>query len=279
MIHIAWKVDFNQALGSFAENIQSVQTLAEWSSSSLHRPRIIFISSVSSVGPWRPSLNDGNGIPEAYTDDFGACMSIGYSESKHLAERLLHRAATEGDVPITILRAGQIGGSSTSLQARWTQRELVPSLLRTSQSIGLIPSDLPDVDWIPVDIAAKIAAELIWNDMNTTTSHERRYYHIVNPCPVPWRSFLPSLKEHCAPNADLVPLSQWVKKLNSFDAANANDLASKPALKMASFFALIASSGPTTGYQTSNSRQASRTMADLQPVSASLMQKWMTQCT
>ena len=115
MIHIAWKVDFNQDLASFTENIQSVRTMAEWSSSSPHRPRIVFVSSVSSVGPWSPNLDDGNGIPEAFIDDFGASMSTGYSESKHFSERLLYRAAINGDVPVTILRAGQIAGSSTLL--------------------------------------------------------------------------------------------------------------------------------------------------------------------
>ena len=42
IIHAAWKVDFNQDLSSFADNIKSVLTLANWSISSTTRPRIAF---------------------------------------------------------------------------------------------------------------------------------------------------------------------------------------------------------------------------------------------
>ena len=149
----------------------------------------------------------------------------------------------------------------------------MPSMLRTSQSLGLIPSDMPDVDWIPVDVAAEIAAELVWNDVNTTISDGPRYYHMVNPQPVLWQEFIPLLKEYCGPNAEIVPLSRWVEKLKTFEAANADDLSSKPALKMSRFFALVASSGPANRYQTKNSQRVSRTLAELQPVGLTLMRR------
>ena len=276
IVHVAWKVDFNQDLSSFAENIRSVQTFANWSSSSPRRPRIIFVSSISSVGPWNPTYNNDLGIPEAPVEDFGAALSIGYGESKQVAERLLHRAATKSQIPVSILRVGYIGGPTTTTQIKWNKHELVRSMLMTSKSIGLIPADLPPVDWIPVDIAAKIVSELAFEDMREL-SCTPKYYHVVNPQPVPWRNFIPSVERYCGPGVEVVPLSQWTEKLRTFDATDAKELSSKPALKLLNFFSLIVSNGPTTKYQTSASVQASNTMAGLEPVNLVLMQKWLDQ--
>lgn len=276
IVHTAWKVDFNQELSSFADNIQSVQTLANWSISSPRRPRIVFLSSISSVGPWNPSYENDLGIPEAPIEDFGAALSIGYGESKRISERLLDRAALESQVPITILRVGQIGGSATATQDKWTQREVVPSMLRTSKSIGLIPADLPPVDWIPVDVVSKIVTELALESVRDL-SRTPTYYHAVNPHPVPWRVFIPSIERYCGPGVQIVPLTQWIKKLRTLDATDSKEISSKPALKMLNFFSLMASHGPTTRYQTSASIQASKTMADLEPVSIALMETWLRQ--
>ena len=276
IVHVAWKVDFNQDLSSFAENIRSVQTFANWSSSSPRRPRIIFVSSISSVGPWNPTYNNDLGIPEEPIEDFEAALSIGYGESKQVAERLLHRAATKSQIPVSILRVGYIGGPTTTIQIKWNKHELVRSMLMTSKSIGLIPADLPPVDWIPVDIAAKIVSELAFEDMRDL-SCTSKYYHVVNPQPVPWRNFIPSVERYCGPGVEVVPLSQWTEKLRTFDAIDAKELSSKPALKLLNFFSLIVSNGPTTKYQTSASVQASKTMAGLEPVNLVLMQKWLDQ--
>ena len=172
IVHTAWKVDFNQNLSSFAENIQSIRTMIDWTIASARRPRILFLSSISSVGPWNPAYKNGTGIPEAPVEDLGAALSIGYSESKQISERLLDKAASESQVPVTILRVGQVGGARTASQSNWTQRELVPSMLKTSKSIGLIPADLPPVDWIPVDIFSKVVTELAFGDLENYRTHQ-----------------------------------------------------------------------------------------------------------
>ena len=236
IVHSAWKVDFNQALSSFAENIQSIRTMIDWIIASARRPRILYLSSISSVGPWKPTYKNSTGIPEAPVEDLGAALSIGYSESKQTSERLLDKAASESQVPVTILRVGQVGGARTASQSNWTQRELVPSMLKlSSKSIGLIPADPPPVDWIPVNIYSKVVTELAFGDLGEL-SHTPRYYHVVNPRPVPWREFVPSLEQYCGSGVQVAPLSQWVKKLRTFDATNVQEFSSKPALKMLNIF-------------------------------------------
>lgn len=277
IIHAAWKVDFNQSLSSFTDNIRSVQTLANWSAVSPRRPRLIFLSSISSVGPWNSHFAETSDIPEASVIDLGASLNIGYGESKQVAERLLDRAAAQYGAPVSILRVGQIGGPTASTHAKWTERELVPSMLKTSKAIGLIPTDLPPVDWIPVNVLSNIVAELAFHDLRNP-SGSAKYYNVVNPSPVPWNDFFQCLKGYCGPSAKFVPLSEWVAKLETYKRTESAEISTKPALKMLNFFALMASRGPVARYQTAASEQASKTMGALQPVSQSLMQTWLEQC-
>ena len=276
ILHVAWKVDFNLDLSSFEENIQSVQTLANWSILSPNRPRIIFLSSISSVGPWNLDYDNDLGIPEAPIGDLEAALRLGYSESKQIAENLLNTAFAQSHVPASILRVGQIGGSLASCQTQWTQREVFPAMLKTSKSIGLIPLDLPAVDWIPVDIVSKIVAELALNDMKDPPP-TIKYYNVVNPNPTPWREFIPCFQRYCGSGAQIVTISQWVDKLRAFNVTDVEELSSKPALNLLKFFSLLANYGPTTRYQTSGSVQTSKTMGRLASVTQSLMEKWIEQ--
>ena len=276
IVHAAWKIDFNQSLFSFRDNIRSVQTFANWSDLGQRRPRIVFVSSISSVGPWNKTYDDDSGIPEMPIENLAAALKIGYGESKQVAERLLDRAATRWQIPVSILRIGQIVGARAAEQAPWPQRELMPSMLRTSKSISLVPSDLPPIDWIPVDTVSKVVIEIALKDVRDW-SHTPKYYHVVNPQPVPWCDFVPAVKRHCGPGVQAVPISQWVEKLRTYDVTDPEVVSSKPALKMLNFFAMMASHGPTTKYQTSASVQSSETMAALEPVSQTMMHGWLNQ--
>ena len=276
IIHTAWKVDFNQHLTSFADNIRSVCTLANAAIANSQRPRIVFVSSISSVGPWNTVYRQGPGIPEEPIEDLGAALSVGYGESKQIAERLLDRAATESNLPVTILRVGYLGGAIDDMQAPWTGRELYPAILRASKLIGLVPTDLPLVDWIPVDLASKIVSEISFHDVGRS-SQVKNYYHVVNPHPRPWLDFMPSLMNFCGRETKAVPLSEWVTQLRKL--SERETISSVPSLKLLGFFSLMSSSGTTARYQTSASVRASGTMASLKPVDQPLMDHWLSQYT
>lgn len=276
IVHTAWKVDFQQDVSSFADNIRSVCTFANWSILSPRRPRLVFVSSIASVGPWNVAFQDGSSIPEEPIEELGAALTVGYGESKRIAERLLDKAATQTLANISILRVGPIGGATTSTQADWTQRELVPSLIKTSKALALIPDDLPPVDWIPVDTVSRIISDLSFNDIQGR-SKRLQYYHVVNPQPVPWLRFIPAFEQHCGRGARLVSLSEWIQKLSTFDATKPGDVALYPALKIVKFFMLVASSGPTVRYETLACMEGSKTMAELKPVDQSLMRIWLKQ--
>ena len=277
VVHNAWKVDFNLDVSSFADIIQTVCTFANWSISSARRPRCVFISSISSVGPWDAAFEDGASIPEEPVENLSAALPVGYGESKRIAECLLDKAATNFDANISVLRVGQIAGATSSTGTNWAQREAIPSLLKTSKAMGIVPNDLPLVDWIPVDTVAKIVSEISLGKLQDHSKNRLRYYHVVNPKPVSWLEFLPQVERYCGSNARAVPLQEWFEKLSTFDHTNSNDVTLYPALKISKFFSIIASSTPTVWYRTSACVEASKTMAELGPVDQHLMDIWLKQ--
>ena len=157
IIHAAWKVDFNHSLESFEPvHICGVRHFIDFSLQSPKRPHIAFVSSVSSVSEWpTPGNNRGFPVPDTFIHDLGAAQSMGYSESKLVAEHILHQASTTPKVNSTILRVCQIAGPLTE-KGKWNEDEWVPALVKTSKAMGCLPKDLPDVDWIPVDRVASI---------------------------------------------------------------------------------------------------------------------------
>jgi len=151
IIHPAWKVNFNHSLESFEPaHICGVRNLVSLQIQSPRKPRIVFISSVSSVSRW-PTLGDKKGpIPENFISSFDAAQPMGYGESKHVAEHILYDVGEKVGVPSTILRVGQIAGPLSS-KGVWNEDEWVPALIKSSKALGCLPSGIPNVDWIPVD--------------------------------------------------------------------------------------------------------------------------------
>ncbi|KAL9132932.1 MAG: hypothetical protein Q9175_005888 [Cornicularia normoerica] len=75
-----------------------------------------------------------------------------------------------------IYRLGQIAGPTTTSGA-WNQREWIPSLIASSVHIGKLPASLGSrdlIDWIPVDIAARIIVDLIWPSEDQSRPESRQ---------------------------------------------------------------------------------------------------------
>ena len=131
IIHNAWKVNFNHQLESFEpEHIRSVRNLVDWSRNSDRHPRILFVSSLSSVSQW--SLHHTGPVPETPIHDYEVAQALGYGESKHVAERILQEAAMRSGVPVGLLRVGQIAGSTKASGTLWDKAEYLPALIQSS---------------------------------------------------------------------------------------------------------------------------------------------------
>jgi len=277
IIHSAWKVNFNHSLESFEPvHIRGVRNLVDLQIQSPREPRIVFISSTSSVSRW-PTLGDNKGqIPDDFITHFDAAQFMGYGESKHVAEHILHDIGEKAGVSSTILRVGQIAGPLSS-EGVWNEDEWVPALIKSSKALGCLPSGIPDVDWIPVDSLASIIFEL-----SVSAPLEEKgasFFNLVNPHATAWETLLETLREHLGPSTEVVPLEEWIKKLLDLDANDPNVIAQYPSVKILDFFGSLSEQQKIgqVRYSTTKGCQASKTMASLPAVDSAAMKVWLKQ--
>ena len=162
IIHNAWPVNFNLSLASFSSHVSGVRALVNFCASVAGRPRLYFVSSLSSV----TSLSAQSQVPEEIIFDNSAPSHMGYGESKYVAERILHEAnvKTGETIASTVLRVGQIAGPVGTSTGIWPMREWLPSLVISSKCVGALPETLgrmERVDWIPVNVLADVIHELM----------------------------------------------------------------------------------------------------------------------
>ncbi|MEV8129036.1 amino acid adenylation domain-containing protein [Streptomyces sp. NPDC085944] len=107
--------------------------------------------------------------PLDYPDRF----SLGYMETKWVAERLVGQAAERG-LPVAVHRPYEITG--TSDRGVWNTDTMMCALFRTIAESGLAP-DIPlPLDFVPVDYTADVITRVI-----THEKPDGRVYHITNP--------------------------------------------------------------------------------------------------
>ncbi|KAJ8065229.1 hypothetical protein OCU04_005934 [Sclerotinia nivalis] len=73
-------------------------------------------------------------------------LKLGYAESRCVAESILAAANQNSNIPVTILRVGQVGGSTNANDPPWPKQEWLYPVLKASKSLGLIASKLTPVD-------------------------------------------------------------------------------------------------------------------------------------
>ena len=275
IVHNAWKVDFNQTLASFENHIRGTRSMIDWSTASPKRPRVIFVSSISSVKNWS-RIQGQEPVPNAPISDYSAASNMGYGESKLVAESILARANERAGVPVSILRVGQIAGSTVASDVAWPAQEWFPSLIRTSKTLRIIPEGLPDVDWIPIDRLAAIVKEIIDADFG---ADNLAVYNLVNAKTTPWSSVLKILRECLGEASKVVPLATWLDTLEKtdVDTLDEKELASKPALKILPVLRELLDVKVGVQYDTTRAIKASRSMHDLSAVNEVWLQAWLQQ--
>ncbi|MEI7031926.1 amino acid adenylation domain-containing protein [Streptomyces pratensis] len=100
-------------------------------------------------------------------------FSLGYMETKWVAERLVGQAAERG-LPVAVHRPYEITG--TTERGVWNTDTMMCALFRTIAESGLAP-DIPlPLDFVPVDYTADVITRII-----THEKPDGRVYHITNP--------------------------------------------------------------------------------------------------
>ncbi|PHH64774.1 hypothetical protein CDD81_4036 [Ophiocordyceps australis] len=277
VIHNAWKIDFNWTIEQYqADYLPSVRHLVDFSAESPLSPRIVFISSISSVQEWAAVFPTP--VTEEPLESFQVASPLGYGQSKHVSERILTAASAISGTPVTILRVGQIAGSTTGSGGAWTPDEWVPSLASISRSLNKVPVDIPPIDWVPANLAAQAIAELALND----SCPPLRVFNIVNPKLSPWFTFVKALQSRLGDSVQAVTLAEWVSALVGTDPKSMSDAAATSSTKLLPFFQHLAQTAAKgvalqPRFETGKAMGASETMAGMAAIDERVIDIWLQQ--
>lgn len=294
IIHNAWRVDFGWTLASYKDvYLHSVRELVALSALSPLRPRIAFVSSVSSVQEWAAVFPD-RPVAEAPLDSYKVASPLGYGQSKHISERLLAEASTRCGTPVSILRVGQVAGPTdpSAGGGRWSMDEWIPSLAAISRALRLVPKDIPPIDWVPVDLAARAIVELalVGDGVDTAceSSHQPlRVFNIVNPNLSPWSIFADALQKRLTEPGDAdccrqTSLTEWVDALVRTDTDTMSEADAKSSVKILPFFQHLAETAARgvmlqPKFDTTEAMRNSKTMAEMGGIGSELIDQWLRQ--
>ena len=274
IIHNAWKVDFNVPLEHFEDvHIRGTRNIVDWSISSERQPRVVFISSVSSTNNWGEVYGDAIPVPEDLLYNYDIASDMGYGQSKNVAESILGISSQRSSVPVSILRLGQVAGSTLSEDDPWPEQEWVPSLIKTSKSLGLLPRDLPSVDWIPINRLAEIVLEVACSDYKSEQNHSA--YNLVNPHSTSWELLLDTIQGQLGSEIKVVPFKTWLTALEGMQ--DLQNIKSMPALKLLNFFQEIKADTSLVRYEMKRVLETSKSMVQLESVNPKWMSVWLQQ--
>ncbi|KAG8734983.1 hypothetical protein FRC10_011139 [Ceratobasidium sp. 414] len=212
-IHNAWQVNFNLSLQSFEPSIRGTYNLIDLALASKHRPRFLFTSSVSAAGFGTP----GGYINEAPVDIADAATSIGYGQSKFVAEKLLESARTSG-LETCAIRLGQLTGDSNA--GAWSLNDWVPSMVASSIAAGYLPDAVGTISWTPLDVVAQAVVEISLGRKAILPP----FVHCSHPCPIEWSQvmtmFSGTLRSRTNGPLPVVPIREWNDRVERLVSAS-----------------------------------------------------------
>jgi thioester reductase-like protein/aryl carrier-like protein len=290
IIHNAWPVNWSLPVSAFDDQLSGISNLAHFSSTALLSPSILFVSSVSSVLEYKGS--GAGGIPEEIIKDSEAPLPMGYGESKYVAERLLDYAAEKMSIDAKVVRLGQLSGPVHG-GAGWSKSEWIPSLVISSFHVSAVPDSLgPNqslIDWIPVDVVAKVLVELTATGASSSAAENKaQVYHAINPHTVTWLEILPTIVKmletfKSAPGSiKVVPLEAWLQIIRAdVESATAGDmdaaLKANPAVKLLNTFEKLAQEGKKPRLETVKTESVSTTLKEVDAIKPEWIEIWCKQ--
>ena len=237
IIHNAWPMDFKRTLQSFESQFKALQTLLNLAKDAYKVRstviRFLFVSSIGVVGHYG-KLYDSKTVPEIAMVDARCVNAFGYGEAKLVCERIIEKiAATHSkEIWASYARVGQLTGSLRT--GFWNSNEHLPALIKSSQKIAAFPKIEGTCSWLPVDCAAEILVELMFD---TKALSVDSVYHLENPIRRPWHEVLNVFASALGlADADFLPFSTWLETVcRDEDTAHEEDN-SNPAKALADFF-------------------------------------------
>ncbi|KAJ5938669.1 hypothetical protein N7466_001803 [Penicillium verhagenii] len=283
IIHSIWTVNYALSLASFTpEVLKSVFTVIDIANCATSRPRVVFASSVGSVHRWAKAISPTVPVPEEVVNCAAVAMETGYGQSKQVAERFLAAAGAKLQIPISILRIGQIAGPTKIEEGgKWESRDWLQSLAILSKASGLVPTtDLAHINWIPVDQMASVIQEIALreqHDDHETATPNVQLYNIVHPRPSPTSKFSEGLQK-CISSPRMVGYPEWVSHLSGLPPNRLSKEAEEERARVLPFFQTLVSEG-FARFDINKALAVSPTMSGMEPISVESIVKWCRQWT
>ncbi|KAI2642228.1 putative NRPS-like enzyme [Xylaria nigripes] len=302
LIHNAWPVNFNLTLLAFRPLLVGIVNLFKFvASAAPGTVRTFFVSSISAV------TGMGSTAPEEVVPDdsqpLATPLANGYARSKRLAELLCDSAARQLRVPVTILRIGQVAGSTAQRGAVWNRAEWFPSIIISSLlRLRSLPDNLgplfSEVDWVPSDLLGAVVTDLVLTVPGTTNGNGAEVFNVRNPNIVSWTSLIPTIvqtaKTKFGQDIQVVPSTTWLTQLEESADKDGNEadinvamafVAKNPAMKLVDFYR-----GDLWPRVTDNTPlhlpmvitravAASNTLRNMTPIGPEWMGKWVEEWT
>lgn len=272
VIHAAWTVNFALSLSSFeADNVRALSNLLAMALQQ-GASSFVFCSSLASV------LSSGNReatIREEASRDPATAGRVGYSQSKWVAEALC--AACPSELGVRIARIGQL--CSDTAHGVWNETEAWPLLIRTgsAKETGVLPRIQQQLDWLPVDVAARSLVDLSRVTTTTMATAAPAFFHVCLPTDalrdVPtWDHLLEWLHSTGWNSYETVSLDEWLAALRKHSSA----IRGRSLIEgIWSNLQKPITDGEVSGPQveTVAARTASASLADARPMDAELVRR------
>ena len=277
IIHSAWQVNFVLPLPVFTDSFDGLLNSIRLAASTANQSRLLFISSISATGVFGKPGEPRQTIPEATVDDLDASMGTGYGDSKLIAEHLIRAATAKSGIRASILRLGQVAPSSESGEATWPLMDSVKALLLTSKALQLVPTDVLDVDWLPVHTIVYIIQDIMHHDCAMMDPTDLSVYNLVNSSQAQWSHFVPSIQEWCGERAVTTTLNDWLSSMKKQAIKQGIKQGSQqlPGLQLIPFYDLLLERGESHQYHQERLLQASSHALNLRAIDKATFEGWL----
>ncbi|KAI3395952.1 hypothetical protein diail_663 [Diaporthe ilicicola] len=278
IIHNAFPVNFLMTVAQFEPQFVGTLNLLEVALTGKRHPSFLFISS---IGASVRRTNPRNPVPEIIFDREEAkdLALEGYGSAKFVCERMTHQftvsSAKAGlSSAAAVLRVGQVSGPLAG-EGAWNIWEWLPSVVVSSKFLGAAPATIGQkVDWIPVDELAKITSDLVDAvEGHRSEAEVTSVYNVVNPHVTTWeKELLPAVRTL---TSEVVPLEEWLDRLDKTKDTSAHILDKNPGAKLADFYKGFLSTEASMNFATDELVRDSPTAASLSPITQKNMVGWI----
>ncbi|GAQ08086.1 hypothetical protein ALT_5407 [Aspergillus lentulus] len=274
IVHSAWPMSLTRPIRTYETQFKTARNLLTLATDVVElRPGPFklgfqFVSSSAVVANY--PLWTGTPLVPEEPGTIASLPGTGYAEAKLVVERML--AQTLYRYPESFhamaVRVAQIAGSTSN--GYWNPTEYMPFLIKSSQSLRLLPDLEGTLSWYPVNDVAATLGELLLTETSTDL-----IYHIDNPSRQGWKEMIRTLARALRFSEEgIVPYETWVDRVRRFRAS----VSDNPALQLIEFFDhyFVPMSCGGLVLDTGKARRHSETLRQQEPIDEGLLMKYIT---